>query len=151
MKKSKKFLAISFLVIAGVSAIFAVMCLMNMFDNYRYVYSQTYGGDAYTGIQNAAVATAQNIEVLGEAVVVLSGFVFILATLVFTALGIAMLLDLKKDKPVVAAPVASAPMYVPVASAPVAPAVQYVPAAPVATVPTYVPTAPVENQQNAQV
>ena len=66
MENEKKFLSIG-LVTIGIAAIaFAIICFCAepcVWDC-SYVSRETYGGDAYTGIQNAAATTANNINYL---------------------------------------------------------------------------------------
>lgn len=68
MKKSieKKILSVGLIAIGIAAIVFAVICLSAepcIFDSV-YVADKTYGGDAYTGMQNAAAATANNIKYL---------------------------------------------------------------------------------------
>ena len=60
--------------------------------------SKSYGGDAYTGIQNAAAQTATNTYYIGEAVV--DGFqaVLTVAGLTFISRGVITLVGIKLDK-----------------------------------------------------
>lgn len=85
------------LAIALVSLIFAIVCFCT---DTSYAFGSresnaTYGGDAYTGIQNAAAQTAtnvyylnKNIELLTSSVVLISGFFFLLVALCFTLTGV---------------------------------------------------------------
>lgn len=64
MGKSKRVTGFFLLVAAIVSVIFGIVC----FNSYpssvtiKYVEYEYYGGDAYTGIQNAAADTANNVK-----------------------------------------------------------------------------------------
>ena len=65
-EKGKKIFSIGLLLIGITAIIFAIVCLTAepcIWDT-TYVYKETYGGDAYTGIQNAAAITANNIQYL---------------------------------------------------------------------------------------
>ena len=48
------------MIIGIASVVLSIICF-NMDDGY-YVSEKTYGGDAYTGIQNASAQTGQNIQ-----------------------------------------------------------------------------------------
>lgn len=48
------------------SVILGIICFC--LNTGRYVYSESYGGDAYTGIQNAAAATGSNVQSLAAIV-----------------------------------------------------------------------------------
>lgn len=68
-KKGQKFLSISLICIAIVAIIVAVFCRdadASLYFSTNRVYKETYGGDAYTGIQNAAADTANNIATLNS-------------------------------------------------------------------------------------
>jgi hypothetical protein len=65
-----------------------------------YESSQTYGGDAYTGIQNAAAQSANNIMYVGETVQMALGFFLLIQGLVMLLGAICI-----KTKKVVAEPV----------------------------------------------
>ncbi len=64
-----------------------------------YVVTESYGGDAYTGIQNAAAYTGENVRILIDCVKTIGSFMFIVAGLlliiVFTK---KLLLELNKEK-----------------------------------------------------
>lgn len=94
---SKKILAIMLFVIAAVSIVFAILC----FSEHGYsswCSYESYGGDAYTGIQNAAADTANNISDLQYDLVYISGYAFILVGLVFALLGVYNILASKDDE-----------------------------------------------------
>lgn len=60
----KKIIAIVLIIVAIASVALGVVEMRKGAGNYsgRYVARQTYGGDAYTGIQNAAADTAFNVQ-----------------------------------------------------------------------------------------
>lgn len=74
--------------VAVVSIVFGVVCLCLQTGNMEKTYE--YNGDAYTGIQNAAAQTANNVVLLHQSVRMISGFFFILCGLVLGAVGIAV-------------------------------------------------------------
>ena len=61
---SKKILANSFLFIAILALIFAIICFNA--DCGDLESNKAYGGDAYTGIQNSSAQTANNIYYLNK-------------------------------------------------------------------------------------
>lgn len=65
MKKQldKKIFGIGITLVGILAIIFAVICwgVYVDFTDGNYMLKETYGGDAYTGIQNAAAQTANNI------------------------------------------------------------------------------------------
>ena len=65
-------------IISGIiSVIFGIIMFAK--DVGSYEYSATYGGDAYTGIQNAAAQTANNVTALSK--IAKTGFAFFLIVL----------------------------------------------------------------------
>lgn len=63
----KKIWAIGLVSIGVAAIVFAIICFCHGFYfSGSYVYHITYGGDAYTGIQNAAADTANNVKYLGS-------------------------------------------------------------------------------------
>ena len=105
-----------------------------------YENAQKYGGDAYTGIQNAAAQTANNIKYLGETLQVgLAGLLLVQGLAMFLGALCIQPKKLAAPKAVAAASVAPAPVDpapVVAAPAPVAPVVPVAPVAPVAPQPT---------------
>ncbi len=85
------------LAIALISLVFAIVCFCTD-TSYGFGARETnatYGGDAYTGIQNAAAQTAtnvyylnRNIEILTSSVVMIGGFFFLLVALCFALKGV---------------------------------------------------------------
>ena len=76
-----------FLFISVVAIAFGIAC----FSLYTTPYttdSEIYGGDAYTGIQNAAADTANNIFYLMKNVNTISGLFFMLIGIIFGSFGI---------------------------------------------------------------
>lgn len=97
MENTQKFIAKAFLAIAALSLIFAIVCFAMETDKMwgtSNVPYETYGGDAYTGIQNAAASTSnntfnvgENISNLAECITTISGFIFVIIGIMFAALG----------------------------------------------------------------
>jgi len=73
-------------IIGILSIIFGIVCF-NM-DEGRYETSSSYGGDAYTGIQNAAAKTANNVQVLTKNVNKGMGYMLLIAGMSLIAVGI---------------------------------------------------------------
>lgn len=96
----KKIFGIGLLVIAVVCLVFSILCFNMEFDSSgSYESYKSYGGDAYTGIQNAAAQTANNVKNLsyelaeiGNSVTSCIGYGFIVTTLFFVAVGLYFLL-----------------------------------------------------------
>ena len=71
-KKQSLIKAIAFTAIGVLSIVFAFICIDGMYNSYSndydYEYSiyEFYGGDAYTGIQHAAVNAANNAREAGK-------------------------------------------------------------------------------------
>ena len=87
MGKTFKFIAI-------VSIICGIICFfLNIGTNVSDV---VYGGDAYTGIQNATAQTANNILILNKNIKLISGFFFVILGLILRAVG-NFLLTIDKD------------------------------------------------------
>ncbi len=98
--KESKIKAVCYFIVGMISIIFAII-MWSAFNDIAHVYNQTYGGDAYTGIQHAAVATSQNVETLIS--VCKTGFGFLLAVIGLLAIvkGIAVIYD-NREKCIVA-------------------------------------------------
>lgn len=60
----RKVIAVLGILLGLASAILGIS-IYGMYDG-SYEWSETYGGDAYTGIQNAAAQTANNVEALAD-------------------------------------------------------------------------------------
>ena len=107
-KNTMKIIFDAAFIAVGVAAIvFAIICIAydGGFPYTGYVAKETYGGDAYTGIQNAAAATANYVSALNESVEILSqaimlgiGFCLMVAGLVLVILGVKGLLLNGKGK-----------------------------------------------------
>ena len=105
--KRKQLIAVAFLFIAVLSLIFAFVCFgLNMGnDNGATVDKEYYGGDAYTGMQQASAQAANNayfaslnLYRFGKGVSTISGMAFIIVSLVFGTLGSVEMLELKSEK-----------------------------------------------------
>ena len=92
----KKLFAYLYLAIALLALVFAIVSFATDVSSYSgsHESNETYGGDAYTGIQNAAAQTANNVYymndnlvALGTFVVTASGFFFLLVSLTFALIG----------------------------------------------------------------
>lgn len=93
--------------IGVLSIIFAVLCfvLNGEFDYGYYVAWETYGGDAYTGIQNAAAATANQVDRLNESVATLAkcvkmgfGFILLIFGFLITLYGVKNIIKEKTNE-----------------------------------------------------
>jgi len=125
-------------------SLIAFIASMSMFDSYTggYESNERYGGDAYTGIQNAAAQTANNVERLSTIVSEGFGWLFLLSSFTMFACGLYQVV--RKDTPVrVKTLECSIPYAVPVAAA------YSAPVAPVAPVYT-APPQPAPNANNQQ-
>ena len=114
----KKFFAVLFIVVGLLSIVLSFVA----YDSYigGYESSETYGGDAYPGIQNAAAQTANNVKTLAELVAFSTGSILLVAGLFMIVFGLFNLVGPKqpKQQPVAYAPAApQPPVYV---NAPVA-------------------------------
>ncbi len=65
-KKAKK-LILGLVMVVGVMLVIYSFLVFSTSEQYSYIAKESYGGDAYTGIQNAAVTTAWNVRDLGKA------------------------------------------------------------------------------------
>ena len=79
----------AFIAIALVSLIFAIVCF-TMESGYE-TWDEKYGGDAYTGIQNAAADTACNVVDTNNIIKTIGGFAFIIVGFAFGTIGFANL------------------------------------------------------------
>lgn len=95
--QKKNLFAYLLLALALVSLIFAIVCFTTdtSYASGSYETSQKYGGDAYTGIQNAAAQTANNVYYMNKNLTLLIGCVattgglfFLLAALTFALMGV---------------------------------------------------------------
>lgn len=101
-KNNMRIIASILLIVAGVIALyFAVTALT--FDHGSSVSSQAYGGDAYTGIQNAAAATANNVKYLIQMVSKALGGVLLSMSVAFIGFGFKCLANPPAPAPVLLA------------------------------------------------
>ncbi len=130
--KSKNIMGFLLMGLALLAIIFAIITFS--LDDGSWVSSKSYGGDAYTGIQNAGAGAANNIQDLICAVKTIGGLGFLLTGFVLFVVGVTNcgLLDkILAPKPKVApmAPPAPAPVgFDPATGAPVFPQPAPVPA-----------------------
>ena len=104
--KSKKILSVILAFVGVVAIVLGIVCFC--LDSGSYVSSKSYGGDAYTGIQNAGAATARNVRDLGDIVKTGFGSVLVVAGLAFAGIGVCGLIsEKKKDQPIPVTPAAS--------------------------------------------
>ena len=100
-----------FFVIALVALALTITCFVLTEDVYvdssfstSYTYQETYGGDAYTGIQNASADAANNVRALYSLswdgynqictdILLVASFAFLISTLVFIVFGVKKLLE----------------------------------------------------------
>ena len=87
----KKSFATLFLLIGILSVILSFVAFGS--DVGYFEYNETYGGDAYTGIQNAAAQTARNVKFLAEAVTFSSGSILLVIGLTLIVYGLKKLLS----------------------------------------------------------
>ena len=74
--------------------IIAVLGLTDSIGGYysgRYTSYESYGGDAYTGIQNAAADTAVNVNYLGDSISYCIGQAYILGGILIALVGLYLL------------------------------------------------------------
>ena len=94
--KSRKVLALSFFAIAIASIVFAICCFNFYVGNYEP--NLKYGGDAYTGMQNASAQAANNVLRISENLCSVCGFIFIIIGATFASLGVYNLIKAKEEK-----------------------------------------------------
>ena len=97
MFDKKKLMAYICLAIAALSLIFAIVCFTMDVDYVRgsTESNSSYGGDAYTGIQNAAAQTATNVYYMNKnlsnfasCIVTMGGFFFVIVSRGFGVVGV---------------------------------------------------------------
>ncbi len=91
MKSSEKIKWILFLVIGCISIVLCIMCFVA--DTGVFERESAYGGDAYTGIQNAAAITANNVKCVAEIVSTGFGSILLVFGLYLIAVSILNLVD----------------------------------------------------------
>ena len=104
MKLKNNLITTIYFILAVIAIVFAIICLATDVYSPRYIYTvhEIYGGDAYTGIQNAAADTSQNIVglglELGNLIKDCFGLSFILVGLIFIVLAIKSIVERKNIK-----------------------------------------------------
>jgi len=96
MTKTKFFLGIAFCGIAVIALIFSIVCFSGL-NTASYSSFKYYGGDAYTGIQQAAAVTGNNVFALLGNLSTISGLAFILSALILGTIGIYFVLEAKNN------------------------------------------------------
>lgn len=96
--KSRKFLAFAFFAIAVLALIFSILCSNLRVGSWEW--DKEYGGDAYTGIQNAAAQAANNTIYLNENFCKICGYFLIITSATFASLGVYHLIKAYEEKPV---------------------------------------------------
>lgn len=88
MKKNVVKIVFSTLVV--VMGVFSIIFASVMFKSYSYsyVWHKSYGGDAYTGIQNAAADAANNVVYLGKLCQRGFGYLFIITGVLLIIAGL---------------------------------------------------------------
>ena len=102
----KKIVAIILICVAVVSLALGIVSMTKISGHFytgKYVSRQTYGGDAYTGIQNAAADTAWNVEAGNEILnkiydAVCFGFGALLLVIGLALIGVGVCCLLKKEE-----------------------------------------------------
>ena len=103
IKSLKKTIVAALIIVLGM--VVSIVGISEKFHYYGYyTYYETYGGDAYTGIQNAAADTSKNIQNLGymceeffNALFLYSGLLIILLGVYFLSSNISI--KRKKEHP----------------------------------------------------
>lgn len=85
------------LILVGIIALFLSFKCYTI-DDLGYESSSMYGGDAYTGIQNAAAKTSQNVKELAS--IVQFGFGSVLLVMGLTILGFGLTMPMGTNKEV---------------------------------------------------
>ncbi len=82
----KNIMGILLMALALIAIVFGIIafCL----EDGSYAFTETYGGDAYTGIQNAAADTANNVRDLTRVVRTVGGLGFLLTGFVLFVVGL---------------------------------------------------------------
>ena len=93
---NRKLLSIILAIVGIVAVILGIVCFCS--DSGNNEYNEYYGGDAYTGIQNAAAQTARNVKDLGNIVKVGFGSVLLVAGFALAGCGICGLIPEKKTE-----------------------------------------------------
>lgn len=95
MKKYAKAEAIIYIVIGSLSLILSLICFAS--DTGTFESLSSYGGDAYTGIQNAGALTANNVRCVARICAFGFGSILLLAGALILSKGVLLLVEgLKK-------------------------------------------------------
>ncbi len=89
--------AICLIVLGGISVICGVLCYAA--DTGVFERQSAYGGDAYTGIQNAGAATANNVKCVAQVSALGFGSILLIAGLLLILHGALLLLPQTKSEP----------------------------------------------------
>ncbi len=92
----KKLFGIALIIIGVLAIVFAFDCnraCQSDSELGAVVYSETYGGDAYTGMQNAAAKTANNVLKLTKTLTLNMGRLFLILGLTLVCVGIKISLE----------------------------------------------------------
>ncbi|MBR3804694.1 MAG: hypothetical protein IKJ14_05065 [Clostridia bacterium] len=94
-KRQNKIVAILYFSIAFIALVFSIILFVSITDNaglQRYPWKETYGGDAYTGMQNGIVDVAYNVNYMAldlfEAITTSMGFALLIISFIFVVFGI---------------------------------------------------------------
>ncbi len=91
----KRKLAMLAIIIGAIAIVMAIVCFaLSPGDNQ---YNSSYGGDAYTGIQNAAAQTARNIVRTNTIIKIGFGSLLLVAGIAFGGSGVVNVLTEKKQ------------------------------------------------------
>ena len=93
--KSNKVLSILLALVGIVAIILSIVCFTA--DSGSFESYERYGGDAYTGIQNASAHTSNNVMHLGDIVKTGFGSVLLVAGLSLAGVGVCGLIGEKKE------------------------------------------------------
>lgn len=86
----KKIKAVFLITIGGIAIICGIVCFLA--DTGTFERQTSYGGDAYTGIQNAGAITANNVKCVAQLTSLGFGFAFLITGLILISNGILPLL-----------------------------------------------------------
>ena len=91
----KRILSIAFVII-GILAIIFAFSAYDLETGYKES-NEKYGGDAYTGIQNAAAQTARNVYYLTEAVAYSAGSILLIVGLSLVGFGVYLFMPSREE------------------------------------------------------
>lgn len=95
MGNAFKIKSIIYIIVGSLSLIFSVVCFAS--DTGTFENLSSYGGDAYTGIQNAGALTANNIKCLASICSFGFGAIFLLVGILILSKGILSLVPTSKQ------------------------------------------------------